>query len=557
MLLLLALACQSETRVEGPEDTGQEAAPITGGAEADVLFAAEVLHELTVDIAPEDWELLRREERTIYDLLGESCLDGPWDSPYSWYPAEVSFDGEPLGAVEVRKKGFLGSLSRTRPSLKVKVDGQVEDARFHGLAKMVFNNGNQDPGRLRTCLAHQWFADAGLVAPRCALARVVVNGEDLGVYAHTENIDDELVGRRLAARPTEMYEGALSDFNDLYAVTFEPETETSDGTALRAVQEALDGDDAGLLERLGKVIDLPAFLTFWAAESIAGHWDGYNGNTNNFYAYTDPHTGLLRFIASGPDAAFDSRTPFGYGRPNWIVTSSELSSRIWAVEEGQSLYLAEVERLLDVSWAEEERLARVDDWMDLVRPVDTADMREGMKATREVIEKKADDLRASIGGRFDPLPLRGDVCWEPAGTVDVRFSTTWGTYPNGDVFGAGEADATYVIDGVNYPATEHGVTAGLADEETALWLTISEIAPDTWLAAYATFDLSLVADGAVIPIDGIGATAALMYASPETGGQFQTAAYLAGGALTLERAGTAPDAEWSGVLGTGVMGSEL
>ncbi len=557
MLLSLLLGCPSPPAPGAGNDTASTEPAITGGAEADVLFDPAVLHELVVEIAPEDWEVLRHQERTIYDLLGEDCLTGPWGSPYDWFAAEVTFDGEALGAVNLRKKGFFGSLSDTRPSLKVDVDGQVEGARFHGLEKLVFNNGNQDPGRLRTCLAHQWFADAGLIAPRCALAHVVVNGEDLGVYAHTENIDEELVARRLGGRPAEMYEGALSDFNDEFIVTFESETDASDGAALRAIQEALEGEESGLLSRLRAVLDLEAFLTFWAAESIAGHWDGYNGNTNNFYVYTDPESGLARFIASGPDAAFDSRTPFGYGRPPWVVTSSELSSRIWATEEGQALYLAEVERQLDEAWQAEERLAQLDVWKDLVRELDTAEMREGMKATREVVATKESDLRANLGGRFEVLPLLHDVCWRSAGTVNVDFSTTWGSYPNGDVFGGGEAVVAYEIDGVSYPSTQDGVTVGYNDDETALWVTISEIAPDTWLAPYLTFDVSLIADGAVIPLDGSGATGALLYMGPDTGGQWQTAAYLANGALALEKASTVEGAVWRGALSTEVMASGL
>jgi hypothetical protein len=496
------------------------------------------------------------QERTIYDLLGEDCLTGPWGSPYDWFSAEVRFDGEDLGAVGLRKKGFLGSLSDTRPSLKVDVDRVQEGARFHGLEKLVFNNGNQDPGRLRTCLAHQWFADAGLVAPRCAMAHVVVNGEDLGVYAHTENLDEALIARRTGAWPAELYEGALSDFDDGFIVTFEAETETSDGTALRAVQAALDGDDDGLLARLRDVLDLEAFVTFWAAESIAGHWDGYNGNTNNFYVYTDPGSGLVKFIASGPDAAFDSRTPFGYGRPPWIATASQLSSRIWGTEEGQALYVAELERLLDERWAGDSRVAQLDAWKALLRGVSTAEMRQGMADTREVLSTKEGDLRANLDGRFEVLPLRGEVCWVEIGTVDVAFTTTWGSYPNGDVFGGGEAVTAYEISGVDYPSTEDGVSAGYADDTTALWLTISQVAPETWLAPYVTFDLDRVADGATLALDGKSATGALMYLAPETGGQWQTAAYLAGGALTLDVAGVGRDAVWTGSLHTAVMGQE-
>ena len=80
------------------------------------------------------------------------------------------------------------------------------------------------------------------------------------------------------------------------------------------------------------------------------------------------------------------------------------------------------------------------------------------------------------------------------------------------------------------------------------WVTISRIAEDTWLAPYVLFDPALLVDGADIEIDGHQAEAQLLYNSPETGGQWWSAAYLGNGALHLDAATDEDGGEVSGAL---------
>ena len=112
-------------------------------------------------------------------MLEGDCLAAPWEAPYTYFEADVSFDGEDLGIVGLRKKGLMGSASTTRPSLRIDTDRYVDGRHFDGLEKLVLNNNNQDESRMRSCLAHGFYADAGLVAPRCSLAHVEAHVEGL------------------------------------------------------------------------------------------------------------------------------------------------------------------------------------------------------------------------------------------------------------------------------------------------------------------------------------------------------------------------------------------
>ena len=554
MLLSLSVACTSppigtQTPAIGtasPEQV-EPTDGFSGGTEADSVYDPAVMHELVIQLDDADWAELRNQSRSYWDLFGEGCMEGPFESPYSYYEGSASYDGQELGTVGVRKKGLLGSVIPDRPSLKLKLDEYIDGQQFLGLDKLVFNNGRQDESRVRTCLAHHWFNSAGLVAPRCALAHVVVNGEDLGVYASTENIDENLVGRQLGEGPTGLYEGTLSDFRDGWTATFEYETDESTGSELAAVTKALGADDDALLETLDTVIDLDGYFRFWAAEIIAGHWDGYNGNTNNFYAYSLPSDPRLHFIASGPDSAFDSAEPFGQGQPAWITTTSALANRLALHDDGRARLEAELSRLLDDAWQVDQRLVEVDAYTELVQPYDSREQRLALADTREVLEAKAGAVRDQMGGPVDITDLRGDFCFVTMGVASVEFSTTWDTYPSADVYTAGEASAYYTWDTAEYLPIQNGVTAGVAEDGRYLWLTISALSDTVYVAPYVVFNPELLADAAELLIDGHDAEGALLYLDTATMSDWTTAGYLSG-TLSFDAASDAADGKITGLL---------
>ena len=90
---------------------------------SDPYFALNRVLDVTIEMAPEDWDRLRAQTRTLADILGGAdCLDSPADEIFTWFEATVTVDGESHTQVGVRKKGFLGSLSKVKPALKVRFD---------------------------------------------------------------------------------------------------------------------------------------------------------------------------------------------------------------------------------------------------------------------------------------------------------------------------------------------------------------------------------------------------------------------------------------------------
>ena len=80
-------------------------------------------------------------------------------------PATVTIDGDTMGNVNVRKKGFIGSLSPDLPSLKLDFNDLQEGRTYQNVSRMTLNNNRQDPSNVRQCLAYDRFRDIGIAAP--------------------------------------------------------------------------------------------------------------------------------------------------------------------------------------------------------------------------------------------------------------------------------------------------------------------------------------------------------------------------------------------------------
>ncbi len=110
-----------------PTDTSTVApptpTPVAVGEPFDAYFDLDRVLDIEIEIALGDWETLRHQTRTFEDVMAEIeeyGLSRPFANIYTWSSVTVTVDGEAYGNVGVRKKGFLGSQSDTKPSLKLR-----------------------------------------------------------------------------------------------------------------------------------------------------------------------------------------------------------------------------------------------------------------------------------------------------------------------------------------------------------------------------------------------------------------------------------------------------
>ena len=538
---------------------------------SDAYFALDRVLDINIEIAPQDWDTLRHQTRTFEDLMAEIeryNLSQPFADIYTWFSATVTIDGETHTEVGVRKKGFLGSQSDTKPSLKLRFDKYVDDQTLGGvIERMTLNNSVQDVSMVNTCLAYQIFAAAGLPSSRCNFATVTVNGKDLGLYVHVEEIKEPFLARHFDSAEGNLYEGTISDFTSTHRGTFEKKTneDENDWSDIDDVMAALqDPSDAGL-KALAEAVDLDRFLSFWATEVLVGHWDGYTGDRNNYHFYREPD-GKFVFIPWGVDDVFHLKDdPNAFDNisnpPPSVLALSAIPNRLYNNPDWRVKYAVRLKELLNTVWSEEELLASVDEMAAIVQEHALPEARDAAAAdtdrVRKFILKRKGEILADITPEPPdwPEPVEPGAALAEPETFDLVFETTWGSNENPNPFGEG---ALTYEDGELDDAPEMvAVIAGAASlEEQAILPGIDET------ASISIFGLgedgSLAGLTIVLPQNQLTAGATLVLGEDViAGGVWEippgapVPAWfhpLASGRLELTEAGTEPGAVISGRL---------
>jgi hypothetical protein len=502
--------------------------------------------EIRITMDPADADALAAETRELLDLLeGEDCLDDPFDSPFTWYHADVVVDGEHVADVGIRKKGLIGSLSSEKPSIKLKFDKWVDGQELLGVERLTLNNNVADPSEMRQCLAYDLFRRAGLPAPLCNFAHVVVNGEDLGVYTNVEPLKRAFLSRNFADSDGDLYEGTLSDFRDGWTETFEAKTDGSDESRapIHAVVEALEASDATLLGELDAVLDLDAFYQFWAMEVLIGHWDGYAGNTNNFFVYRDPADDRLVFMPWGIDLTFFGGGDPASEQPDGVLASGALAQRLYALPEAREAYSDALSGHLAGVWNEAQLASEMDRMEALVAPyvLDPILLSWAAGELDSWVEARRDILTEELDAGLDDWPwgLRGNPCMVEVGTVQSPFETTWSTLYS-DPFSEGDGSISFTWDG--WPGGPIGAGA-VAGESYGYGL----IATTGWATGTEAYQvIAQVPVHNIRPgthtLDMMRGVGVFNYLDLSIYPYFFPAAYIADGALVLEEASTSPGA---------------
>ena len=563
--------------------TAPEPAPgstLENGAEAhpsDAYFALVRVLDINIEIAAEDWDTLRHQTRTFEDVIAEIeeyGLSRPFADIYTWFGATVTVDGETHADVGVRKKGFLGSQSDTKPALKLRFDKYVDGQSLGGvMERMTLNNSIQDPSMVNTCLSYRVFAAAGSPAPRCNFATVSVNGEDLGLYVHVEEIKAPFLSRHFESADGNVYEGTVSDFTATYRGTIEKKTNTdaADWSDIDAVVAALqDPTDAGL-EALGEIVDLDRFLSFWATEVLVGHWDGYAGDRNNYWFYREPD-GPFVFIPWGADDTFhlkDDPNPFDNisNPPPSVLALTAIPNRLYNDGDWRVEYVARLTEILDTVWDEEELLAAVDEMAAIVQQHALPSAREAAAADTERVRKFILKRRGEILADLTPEPPE----WpEPeadipltagSGTLEVTFETTWGSNLSPNPLESGTIDSL-LLNGSEESVDGMGVFAGhsspeerglLPEVDKPASIVVASVDDDGSISGMTlALDLDLLAAGATLVI-GADAIAGVTWSIPPGASAPDRFSPFTEGTLQLSTAQATPGATIIGTF-SGVYG---
>lgn len=303
---------------DGGADAGDpDAAPPEGSAA--YIFDDAELRTYELEISEVNWEWLQ-DNATLEQYV----------------PAMLTFEGRQYGPVGVRYKGSFGTLNscfdaqgnQTCPKLSMKLDFAEYDpeARFYQLKKLNFHSMSSDPSHMHDRLGYALYRQMGVPAPRAVHAKLVINGELMGLFALVEQID----GRFTRMNYADGGEGNLykevwpvSQVAQPYLSALETnEDENPDVTPMIRFAAALAGATDGTIESvLEEWTDVDQLMAFLAVDRAIDNWDGIVGfwcvgqscGNHNFYWYQDVSRDFVTLIPWDLDNTFDE--------PNFFVTT--------------------------------------------------------------------------------------------------------------------------------------------------------------------------------------------------------------------------------------------
>ena len=279
-----------------------------------------------------------------------------------WVEATLRFEGEDVGAVGLRYKGSIGAFVNclsgndplrpsgaktcTKLSMKVKINWEGRDETFFGLKKLQFHSMNHDQSQMRERLGYWLFREMGVAAPRSVHARVVINGEFVGLFALTEQIDGRFARQNFEDGKGNVYkevwplnESGQPHADRVYLDALETnEDEDPSVAVIRTFAEELAG--ATSTDELRAVIARRMVVQEAIAYAVVDrsirhddgpfHWYCFGPTgcaPHNFYWYENPTEKTLHLIPWDLDNAFENlafnSNPITPIADDWGETSNE------------------------------------------------------------------------------------------------------------------------------------------------------------------------------------------------------------------------------------------
>ncbi len=287
-------------------------------AAAGPVFDDTILHQVSLTMAPEDWQ----------SILDDSRGD-------EWRHATLVYDGVTVPDVGIRPSGESSRYpGNPKMSIRVRFDAFPDHGKFGGIDVLKLKGNIDDSSMIRDRLSYFVYRKV-MRTPREAHSRLLVNGEVRGVYSVVEIWESDALKQHFSEPLGALYRLRGVMGTDPYAYigdelkAYVPHPwEQKLGTpsvgddvvpkALRAV-----ADSPAAME---SAVDVDNLLSYLAANALVTNSDGLTGDTGceDHYQYFDPASGKLFVLPWDPDATF------GAGRtlPDRLIYARFSKSRL-------------------------------------------------------------------------------------------------------------------------------------------------------------------------------------------------------------------------------------
>jgi len=246
-------------------------------------------------------------------------------------PARLTVDGQVLEQVGVHFRGassYMMVQEGYKRSLNLSLDFVSKDQNLRGYRTLNLLNSHEDPSCLRAVLALEIARDY-LPAPKANLVRVVINGENWGVYASVQQFNKDFIQEHFGTAKGDRWKtpgspngrAGLNDLGDdpeaykqIYEIKSKDKLEA--WQALIQLCQTLNNTPPEQLEQaLHPILDIDATLRFLAWEIVVANYDGYWTRASDYSLYRDPD-GRFHIIPYDANETFTSGGPgFGFGGP--------------------------------------------------------------------------------------------------------------------------------------------------------------------------------------------------------------------------------------------------
>lgn len=246
---------------------------------------------------------------TVVELtVAEADIDALRLEPKEWVDGQATITTEEevfSGALQLRLKGN-GSFQPIdeKPSFKLDTGKADSDPFIDGLEHLVMNNCSTDPSCLREHETYWVYNIAGVPAPRTGFAKVLLNGEVVGLYVLVEDVDDAFLAGHYDDPTGPLYEMFDVDLTTEGVEGLDHDGGPDDRSELHALADALDNPDVRFDEDL-PMLDVDLFIKYLAASAVIGQFDAYPYSFpgDDVYLYADPQ-GQIQMLPHGGDETF-------------------------------------------------------------------------------------------------------------------------------------------------------------------------------------------------------------------------------------------------------------
>jgi spore coat protein CotH len=194
-----------------------------------------------------------------------------------YYRADIWIDDELIKDVAIRTKGSSSLMATSqggkfRPGLKVDFNFFNQARSYHGVKKLVYNNGFSDPTLMKEFLGYELMAEMGVPTPRACFADLYVNDLHMGVYTQVEVVDGEFVSNHFGDPNGNLYKPEIAagrlNWTETDALAQAERASTVSTTTTSEAFNVGGGDLGQIIERAGD-----------DAGWIPGHLDASGGST--------------------------------------------------------------------------------------------------------------------------------------------------------------------------------------------------------------------------------------------------------------------------------------